>query len=165
MARRKNKKFIDPRYFMNEKMERLDERSYQPNELAGDVLTQVLSAARFDSDGEVQGGLGYPLSDLLGSDSLAMSNLRQLLKTSAKDPDMGRYGDPESIADKVQAEIKDILKVVHGDGQAEAHTTEGSTYILKRTDDSIPQSKEGLEKKRQSGEPHGPGVVMSSRGW
>ena len=45
MARRKNKKFIDPRYFMNEKMERLDERSYQPNELAGDVLTQVLSAA------------------------------------------------------------------------------------------------------------------------
>jgi hypothetical protein len=26
MARRKNTKFIDPRYFMNEKMERLDER-------------------------------------------------------------------------------------------------------------------------------------------
>ena len=27
MARRKNTKFIDPRYFMNEKIERLDERS------------------------------------------------------------------------------------------------------------------------------------------
>lgn len=150
---------------MNEKMERLDERSYRPNELAGDLVTAVLSDLRFDRDGEAKGGMGYPLSDLLGSNSLPMVKLQQMLKTYADDPDMRRFGSPDRIAQQTEREIRDIVKSVQGSGQAEVYTTEGSAYILKRTDDSIPQSEAEAEKKRQSGQSHGPGVVMSGRGY
>jgi len=165
MARRKNTRFIDPRYFMDEKMERLDERTYRPKELAGDLVTAVLSDLRFDRDGEAKGGMGYPLSDLLGGNSLPMVRLQQMLKTYANDPDMRDFGTPDMITQQTEREIRDIVKSVQSDGQAEVYTTEGSAYILKRTDDSIPQSESEAEKKRQTGQKHGLGVVMSGRGY
>jgi len=51
MARRKNTKFIDPRYFMDEKMERVDEG-------LGDLYTKVKRALGFDKRGkELEGYL------------------------------------------------------------------------------------------------------------
>ena len=69
------------------------------------------------------------------------------------------------ITQQTEREIRDIVKSVQSDGQAEVYTTEGSAYILKRTDDSIPQSESEAEKKRQTGQKHGLGVVMSGRGY
>jgi hypothetical protein len=41
MARRKNTRFIDPRYFMDEKMERLDEASQEDIEREFDCKTKM----------------------------------------------------------------------------------------------------------------------------
>ena len=169
MAIRKNTKFIDPRYFMNEKMERLDERSPivgrnpQPEEIAGDLVTAVLSDLRFDRDGEAQGGLGYPLTDLAGDHSLPMRRLKQMIETEKDNPDF--VTDSERLMKNVKAEINQLVRRLQENEVVEAYTSIGDTYNLRRTEDSIPQDSAELERKRQSGQNFGPGVVMSGRGW
>ena len=49
MARRKNTKFIDPRYFLNEKVERLDE--FQDDPMAREALLDVEVSERSNPEG------------------------------------------------------------------------------------------------------------------
>ena len=164
MARRKNTKFIDPRYFMNEKMERLDERSPivgkfpKPDEIAGDLVTAVLSDLRFDNDGKTQGGLGYPLGDLAGDNSLPMRRLEQMIEKEKNNPDF--VTDSERLKVTVKSEINQLVRTLQGNEVVPVYTSIGDTYNLRRTQDSIPQDSAELEKKRQTGQNFGPGVVM-----
>ena len=84
MARRKNTKFVDPRYFMDEKMERLDEGPFRA----------VRDAAAFVGRGLTPGGM-------TATDEAAYQNMRDAAeRVSAGDSSAGYTGGIMMVSDQ-----------------------------------------------------------------
>ena len=132
MARRKNTRFVDPRYFMDEKTETIDEmfgfgnKAKRRKELEGFIeqydvkgfLTQLMRAV---TNGERLPHELEDLSDLVGQDS---ATLRQQLKTVIRqggalhafaDSLGGDYGDAVGVIENIVEEDPEMFNALMKD--------------------------------------------------
>ena len=104
MARRKNTRFIDPRYFMDEKMERLDEGTSLSAALGG---AKELEVAKQGTDIEVQ------QSKVLKPAIAALDKLRGYVEILQRVPYRSPFSSATNILELMMEEIAREIKTVN----------------------------------------------------